>query len=193
MPEAGLSPQVELTVRAVEKLHLEHHEAATSADRFLDRAKAWVSRPVFVGLLLSAVLAWLMFNLMLPDSVRIDPPPFAYLSLALAVGAVCLTVLILATQWRADRLADHREKLILQLTSLSEQKTAKLIALIEELRRDLPIVRNRLDSEAQQMTQPASVLAVSEALQENLSAESDKTDNVHQRATVADSQRSRDG
>jgi uncharacterized membrane protein len=164
--EGELPPHVELTVRAVEKLHSEHHEAASPADRFLGRAKSWISRPIFVGILLALVLAWLTANVMLPPAMRIDPPPFAYLSLALAIGATCLAVLILATQWRADRLADHREKLILELTSLSEQKTAKLIALIEELRRDLPIVRNRRDAEAEQMTESTSMSAVSEALRE---------------------------
>jgi hypothetical protein len=71
---------------------------------------------------------------------------------------------ILATQWRADRLAEHREKLILQLTFVSEQKSAKLIALVEELRRDLPHVRNRVDREAQQMIETVNVTAVSEAV-----------------------------
>jgi len=164
MPEGGLPQHVEHAVRAVEKLHSEHHKAASHADRLLSRAKRWISRPRFVGILLVLVLAWLIANVALPPEVRIDPPPYAYLSLALAIAAVCLTVLILATQWRADALADHREKLILELTVLSEQKTAKLIALVEELRRDLPIVHDRLDTEAQQMTQSTSMSAVSDAL-----------------------------
>src|SRR6478609_443299 len=109
MPEGELPAHVEQTVRAVEKLHLEHHEAASPADRLLGRAKSWISRPFFIGMLLAVVLAWLTANAMLPPTLRIDPPPFAYLSLVLAIAAACLTVLILATQWRADRLADHRE------------------------------------------------------------------------------------
>jgi uncharacterized membrane protein len=45
---------------------------------------------------------------------------------------------------------------------LTEQKAAKLIDLLEELRRDLPDVRNRHDSDAaalQQSMNPGRVLA----------------------------------
>ncbi|MBV8800667.1 MAG: DUF1003 domain-containing protein [Alphaproteobacteria bacterium] len=164
MPEAGLPPHVQQTVHAVEKLHVEHREGATAGDRLLDFVKATISRPSFLALLFVIAVGWIMANLLLPERLRPDPFPFVYLTLVLSLGALCLTVLILSTQWRADRLAEHREKLILQLTFVSEQKTAKLIALLEELRRDLPHVRDRVDTEAQQMTETVNVTAVAEAL-----------------------------
>lgn len=37
------------------------------------------------------------------------------------------------------------------MTLLVEQKVTKVIALIEELRRDLPSVQNRVDSQAEAM------------------------------------------
>lgn len=40
----------------------------------------------------------------------------------------------------------------LELASLTEQKVAKIIELLEELRRDSPEVRNRVDSEAHEMS-----------------------------------------
>ncbi|MBV9571480.1 MAG: DUF1003 domain-containing protein [Alphaproteobacteria bacterium] len=164
MPDPHLPPHIEQTVRAVEQLHVEHRECASPVDRLLDGTKALISRPGFLGFLLASVLAWVLANATLPIRLRLDPPPFLYLSLALAFAAVCITVLVLSTQWRADRLAEHREKLILQLTFVSEQKSAKLIALVEELRRDLPHVPNRIDSEAQQMTEAVDATAVSQAL-----------------------------
>ena len=164
MPKEELAPHVEQTVQAVEKLHLEHHKAASFVDRVLDGIRAVISRPAFLGLVLGGTLAWMFVNVMLPIHRQLDPPPFVYLSLALALAAFCIAVLILSTQWRADRLAEHREKLILQLAFVSEQKSAKLIALVEELRRDLPHVRDRVDPEAQQMTETVNVSAVSQAL-----------------------------
>ena len=44
--------------------------------------------------------------------------------------------LILATQRRENQLAQLREQLNLELAILSEQKTAKVIQLLEESRRD---------------------------------------------------------
>jgi len=164
MVQAELPPHIEQTVEAVEKVHVEHHKAASPIDRVLDCIRAAISRPAFLGLLLVVVVAWTIANAAPPAARQLDPPPFLYLALALAIAAVCIAVLILATQWRADLLAEHREKLILQLTFVSEQKSAKLIALIEELRRDLPHVRDRVDAEAQQMTETVNVSAVSQAL-----------------------------
>jgi len=166
MPQSQLPLHVEETVHAVEKLHVEHREGASPADRFLDHVKATISRPVFLGLTLVGAVGWLGANILLPRSVSPDPFPFVYLSVTLSLAALCLTVLILATQWRADQLAAHREKLILQLAFVSEQKTAKLIALVEELRRDSPQVRDRVDPVAQQMTTAVDVSAVSQALRE---------------------------
>jgi uncharacterized membrane protein len=74
--------------------------------------------------------------------------------------------LILGTQRRADQLASHREQLTLELAILSEQKSAKIIALLEELRRDHPEVRDRIDPEAHAMSTPADPEAVLEAIQE---------------------------
>jgi len=49
---------------------------------------------------------------------------------------------------------------------LSEQKIAKLIALVEELRCDLPNIKNRCDPEAEVMKQPADPQMVVEALED---------------------------
>jgi uncharacterized membrane protein len=43
----------------------------------------------------------------------------------------------------------------LQLALLGEQKTAKVIELLEEFRRDNPLIRNRVDQEAEDMAQLA--------------------------------------
>jgi uncharacterized membrane protein len=51
---------------------------------------------------------------------------------------------------------------------LAEQKTAKLIALIEELRRDLPNVKDQHDPQAAAMEQATDPHAILGALEETL-------------------------
>lgn len=75
-----------------------------------------------------------------------------------------MTILILATQRREDQLAGHREQLTLELGILSEQKAAKIIELLEELRRDSPHLRDRVDHEALALSAPADPEAVLEAI-----------------------------
>ncbi|HEV2363373.1 MAG TPA: hypothetical protein VGS12_04155 [Caulobacteraceae bacterium] len=48
----------------------------------------------------------------------------------------------------------------------SEQKIAKVIELLEELRRDLPSVRDRSDANAEALSKPADPDAVLEVLKE---------------------------
>lgn len=97
----------------------------------------------------------------------VDPPPFAWLELAVSVAALFLVVLVLATQRREDQLAQLREQLTLQLAILSEQKTAKAIELLEELRRDSPHLSDREDREAGAMSRPAEPHAVLSAIKES--------------------------
>jgi len=161
----NLAPHVEESVRAVEQLHVEHHESATPTDRFLERLKGRLSEPAFFAVLTLGVGIWIVAGLTLRGtSWTWDAPPFPYLQLTLSILAVCIAILILATQRRADGLSSHREQLILQSTLVSEQKAAKIIALLEELRRDSPEVPDRVDPEADRMTEGLDPRAVSEAL-----------------------------
>ena len=75
-------------------------------------------------------------------------------------------VLILATQRREYQLAQLREQLTLELAILSEQETAKVIQLLEESRRDNPLIRDRVDQEAEAMAQPADPQSVLDAIKD---------------------------
>jgi len=171
-----LAPHVEQSVRAVEQVHAEHHDSATLADRFLERLKARLSHPAFAVLLTLVVSGWAVAGLAFRGTAGAwDLPPFPYLQLALSLLAVYIAILILATQRRADRLASHREQLILQSAFANEQKAAKIIELLEELRRDSPQVRDRVDIEAEQMTERPDPGVVSEAVRNSDPASGEKT------------------
>jgi uncharacterized membrane protein len=78
---------------------------------------------------------------------------------------------ILITQNRWLRRADRRAQIDLHINLLAEEKIAKLVALIEELRRDLPSVQNRDDPEAVAMAQGTDALEVLEQIDERLDGE----------------------
>ena len=75
-------------------------------------------------------------------------------------------MLILASQRREDQLAERRDQLTLELAILGEQKTAKVIALLEEFRRDNPRTPDRVDPEATAMAQPADPSYLIAAIEE---------------------------
>ncbi len=66
-----------------------------------------------------------------------------------------VAMLILVTQRREDQLADRRAQLTLELALIADKKSSKIIALIEELRRDQPDIADRIDAETMQMAKPA--------------------------------------
>jgi len=96
-----------------------------------------------------------------------DVSPFGWLQTVLGSMAFFVALIILATQRRADHLAEHREQLTLELAILSEQKSAKIISLLEEMRRDNPLLKNRVDEEAAAMAVAADPQAVLDAIKES--------------------------
>jgi uncharacterized membrane protein len=131
-----------------------------------------LTRPSFLYATLVFPVVWIGANLALPALGHgpFDPPPFHYLHLVLTVVALFMATVVLVTQDRQIRESDRRGHLDLQINLLAESKIAKAIALLEELRRDLPNVRNRADHEAHAMARPTNPQVVSEALEESVAA-----------------------
>ena len=61
----------------------------------------------------------------------------------------------------------HHEHLTLELAILSEQKTAKIISLLEELRVDHPDIHDRIDDEAAAMSAPTDPRSVLETIKKH--------------------------
>jgi uncharacterized membrane protein len=163
-----LPAHIEETIRSIARLHAEHHQNATPLQRAIDRITALVGRPRFIGILTITAASWIILNLLTAalGYRPVDPPPFSGLGNALSLISLYIVILILATQRREYQLAQLREQLTLELAILSEQKTAKVIQLLEESRRDNPLIRDRVDQEAEVMAQPADPQSVLEAIKE---------------------------
>lgn len=168
MPDNSALPQhVEETVRTVEDIHQEYHARSTAIDRTIGRIAGAFARPVAIVVLSVVLLLWVIFNShILFSAAPLDPPPYSWLELSLTIFTVYITLLILAAQRRVEILANHREQFTLQLALLNERKTAKVIALIEELRRESPVIPNRLDREAREMSDSVDARSVSKAIEE---------------------------
>ena len=164
-----LPAHIEATVEAIARLHSEHHRKATPFQRFTEGLTARAAQPTFIAWLTILVAIWIGSNLAMMSFGRtpFDPPPFGWLEGAASLAALYMTVLILSTQRRDDELASHREQLTLELAILGDQKAAKIIDLLEELRRDHPSIHNRVDHEAHAMSKPADPQAVFNAIKDS--------------------------
>ena len=174
----SLPAHVNETVQAISRLHAAHEAGASQLQRIVERVTKRAGRPAFVALLTGLVLSWIVLNLAIMASGQrpLDAPPFYWLQGAVTLSALYMTVLILTTQRREDELTGLREQLTLELAILSEQKSAKIIALLEELRRDDPHISDRQDPDAEAFSTPADPDAVLDALKDT-SADGPKTGN----------------
>jgi uncharacterized membrane protein len=167
-----LPAHIEDTVRSIAELHAEHDRQASLYQRAIERLIEQLSRPIAVAVACTMIGLWIGTNIAFSrlHMAPFDPPPFSYLQGVVAAGALFMTLLILTSQRRNERLSERRTQVTLELTMVSEQKLAKLIELVEQQRRDNPQISNRIDDEAAAMAKPANSQAIFEAIQETHSA-----------------------
>lgn len=163
-PESpDLADHVAESVGHVVAFHQDHYERASRPQRGFDALVDRLGRPGSVLVLILALGAWVGFAASVTGGA-VDQPVFAWLELAATLLALVIALLILVTQRRETILAERRAQLMLELSLLADRKTAKLIELIEELRRDEPGVADRVDIESEEMARPADPQAVVSAL-----------------------------
>lgn len=172
MTEVSRAPDipdhVNKAVRSVAQLHSDHQGGATRPQRWVNRTTVFMARPWFIVLVGIGVTIWIAANLVASrlGLAAIDPPAFLWLQGAANLFSLFVVMLVLVAQKHEDELNAHRDTLTLELAILSEHKIAKVIELLEELRRDSPHVQDRVDPQAQQMAEPADagfVLAATRA------------------------------
>lgn len=173
IPSAPLPDPLGQNIEAIITLQARAEKDLSRTQRVVETVTAFFGRPLFLYIVVIGVTLWMVPNLLPPDFgfPQFDPPPFEWLDHILGFASVLMTTGVLIAQNRQEKMAEQRAQLSLQLNLLSEQKIAKLIALIEELRRDLPNVKNRHDPEAEVMQQAADPHLVIEVLEKSLNDE----------------------
>lgn len=151
-------------IESVLAFYLREEQNLTHSQRTLENISDSLGQPYFLGAIAGFVALWVLAVVWMDNLgfATFDPPPFIFLQGVIGLGAFMTMIVVLIRQNRMAKLEERRAHLELQVNLLTEQKTTKLINLIEELRRDLPMIKNRHDPVAmafQQPTNPESVLA----------------------------------
>lgn len=164
MPVESELDQISQNIEAVLDFYAREDQKISSSQRIMERISRFIGQPVFLGIILLFVALWILANIALRQlgMAEFDPAPFFWLQGIVGLGALLTAIVVLSKQNRLARLEEQRAHLDLKVNLLTEQKTAKLIDLLEELRRDLPNVIDRHDPKAaalQQSMNPELVLA----------------------------------
>lgn len=142
----------------------------STSQRLIEKLSLLIGQPTFLGATLVVVVLWVAVNLWLHQSGHaFDEPPFHLMQGLVGLGALVAATVVLIKQNRLAGIADQRAHLDLKVTLLTEQKAAKLIDLLEELRRDLPNVNDREDPVAVELKNAMNPKLVLAALDADLS------------------------
>jgi uncharacterized membrane protein len=143
-------------------IRMRAEEDVNQHQRRIEKITASLGQPRFLYFILSFVLLWIVANLVLTvTGMRpFDPAPFYWLEGLVGLSALLMTTVVLITQNRQGKVDDQRRHLDLTITLLTERKVSKLIDLVEELRRDMPAVKDRHDPQAEVMKEMADPDAV---------------------------------
>jgi uncharacterized membrane protein len=163
----SLSDRIDQNVETIAALQRRESETTSASQRLVERMSRFIGRPAYLLGLLIFVVAWVAANVGTPFAIApFDPPPFELLDGILTFSALVTATVVLIAQNRQTRREHQHRHLDLQLSLLTEQKVTKLIHLVEELRRDLPMVKDRDDPQATVLQEATDTAAVISAMDE---------------------------
>ena len=165
---SSLSDHIDQNIESVVALQRKEWESTSPSQRRAERVGRFMGRPAYLVGLIVAIIIWIAVNLALKSlgDTPWDPAPFEMLQGLVTLTALVTTTIVLIAQNRQTKLEQQRSHLGLQLNLLTEQKVTKLIHLLEELRRDMPMVPNRHDPQAAILQERADTQQVLSAIQE---------------------------
>ena len=163
-----LSAQVVKNIETIIGFQAKQEQKLPFKDRIVEKIAGFFGKSEFLYLQLLFFASWMICSHIAPQLLPFGLPVFDAREMGVDIAALLIATGVLVQQSRQDRLAEQRSHLTLQINLLTEQKIAKLIELVEELREDLPTIRDRQDLEAKIMQQATDPQIVLNILQENL-------------------------
>jgi uncharacterized membrane protein len=166
--EDSLAGKIEGNIESIVAIQRREWEERPASQRRVEQISRIIGQPMYRVGLLFFTIAWIACNLGAPSLgwQTFDPFPFPLLDGILSLAALVSTTVILIAQNRQTRLERKHTHLALQVNLLTEQKVTKLIHLLEELRRDLPMVKDRHDPQSEALKETPDAQKVLRAIRE---------------------------
>lgn len=172
---ASESGRVDEAIESIAELERRAQSDVDRHQRWIERTTRALGRPRVVYFVAVFVVAWVAVNVALPlfHVPPFDPAPFFWLQGIVGLAALFTTILILTTENRQTQIALRRDRLDLQINLLTERKVAKIIEMLDELRRDLPSVPTFHDPEVGELKERTDPHQVVRAIEERAKIEDD--------------------
>jgi uncharacterized membrane protein len=167
-PTPNRPAQLNQNIDSVLEVQKRESEQRPPPHRFIDGVSRIIGRPMYLVGLFGFACIWITTNQIAQrfGFAPFDPLPFPLLAGILSLAALVSTTVILIAQNRQTRIEQQHMHIALQVNLLTEQKVAKIINLLEELRRDLPMVKDRYDPQAASLSKETDAMQVLTAIEE---------------------------
>ena len=168
-PVEGLDPMGQNT-EAVVALHIANERKVSKPQRLVEAFTQWIARPWLFYTVTVLVGMWVFLNLTAEHwgFEPFDPAPFSVLQSITSICALFVAVVVLITQNRQGRVEQRRSQLDLQVNLLVDQRCAKIIEMLVEMRKDMPDVKDRDDPEAEFLKEAVDPHKVAEEIETRL-------------------------
>lgn len=162
-----LPQSVHENIGAIADVYARREERLSRPQAIVERISLFFGSPGYVAGSAVFIVCWIAWNLVAPHygHDQFDEPPFFWLQGIVTLNAFLISTTVLIRQHRMAKLAEHHAHLDLQVNLLAEEKSSKIIKMLEDLRRDLPEVRDKPDQEAEELAEPADPKAVLTAIE----------------------------
>jgi uncharacterized membrane protein len=162
-----LPSSVNENIGTIAEFYADHEQQVSTTQRFVEKVALFLGSPTYVAANILFIVCWIGANTTAYDIgwKPVDEPPFFWLQGLISLNAFIISTTVLIRQNRMSKLADHHAHLDLQVNLLTDEKTSKIIQLLDELRRDMPDVSTKQDKEAEELAKPADPKAVLTAIE----------------------------
>jgi uncharacterized membrane protein len=157
---------IEQTVRSLAGMHAESVRELHPTQKMIEWFTGRIGRPWFAYAVISFIALWIAIGRISGARYHFDSGEFPLLQLILTIASLLIAIFILITENRQGENANRRAKVTLQIALINEQKTAKIIELLEQLREDDPHLPNRKDNEAKRMAEATDLRSAIEKMEE---------------------------
>lgn len=118
--------------RLVVKSYRARADASRSTfDKLADRLTSIFGTIPFLIINFIWFASWILINSgILPNVAIFDPFPFGLLTMIVSLEAIGLAIIVLISQNRSNKIAEVREEIDLQITSIAETEITKVINML---------------------------------------------------------------
>lgn len=137
---AGLSERIEQRRKHVRSLKAQADIQRSTAERVADAIVAVFGSIPFMLFHVVWFALWILINVdWFPAIPAFDPFPFGLLTMIVSLEAIFLSVFVLISQNRSQKIADLREEINLLVSTQSEHEITETLKIVDQIAKHLKV------------------------------------------------------